>query len=209
MDEPYEAALAGAAERLSAFAAGPASAAAEAVGRAFDRTGQRMASALGEAARSGELSVKALAATILRELSAIAIEQAVTAPLRGLMAGLAGGLTGGSAPAGASPGAALASWLLPRGAGAIHGATQGARASGGPVVAGGRYLVGERGPELFTPSSTGAVTPSTQPGNAGALPPVTVHIHLPAGAPLSEARRASGLVAASLARAVQRGSALL
>jgi hypothetical protein len=37
---------------------------------------------------------------------------------------------------------------------------RGARASGGPVAPGGSYLVGERGPELFTPSSSGNITPN-------------------------------------------------
>lgn len=36
-----------------------------------------------------------------------------------------------------------------------------ARAMGGPVSAGGTYLVGERGPELFTPSSAGSITPNS------------------------------------------------
>jgi hypothetical protein len=35
------------------------------------------------------------------------------------------------------------------------------RASGGPVAAGTPYIVGERGPELFVPSSAGAIVPST------------------------------------------------
>ena len=34
------------------------------------------------------------------------------------------------------------------------------RANGGPVAPGGSYLVGERGPELFTPSSSGNITPN-------------------------------------------------
>jgi len=33
------------------------------------------------------------------------------------------------------------------------------RAAGGPVTAGTSYLVGERGPELFTPGASGAITP--------------------------------------------------
>jgi hypothetical protein len=37
---------------------------------------------------------------------------------------------------------------------------RGARAAGGPVQPGGSYLVGERGPELFTPSSSGNITPN-------------------------------------------------
>jgi phage-related minor tail protein len=36
----------------------------------------------------------------------------------------------------------------------------GARANGGPVMGGGTYLVGERGPELFTPGSSGMITPN-------------------------------------------------
>ena len=36
----------------------------------------------------------------------------------------------------------------------------GGRAAGGPVTAGTTYLVGEKGPELFTPNSTGAIIPN-------------------------------------------------
>lgn len=36
----------------------------------------------------------------------------------------------------------------------------GARAAGGPVAAGGAYLVGEKGPELITPTTAGYVTPT-------------------------------------------------
>jgi hypothetical protein len=41
---------------------------------------------------------------------------------------------------------------------------QGARASGGSVSGGGSYLVGERGPEIFTPSSSGMITPNSAIG---------------------------------------------
>jgi hypothetical protein len=34
------------------------------------------------------------------------------------------------------------------------------KAAGGPVKRGGSYLVGERGPELFSPSSSGMITPN-------------------------------------------------
>jgi hypothetical protein len=43
----------------------------------------------------------------------------------------------------------------------------GTRASGGPVMGGGTYLVGERGPELFTPSSSGNITPNHAMGGGG------------------------------------------
>lgn len=41
----------------------------------------------------------------------------------------------------------------------------GARADGGPVSSGRSYLVGERGPELFTPGASGFVTPNGGGGN--------------------------------------------
>ena len=49
--------------------------------------------------------------------------------------------------------------------GAVNAVT-GARAGGGSVQAGGTYLVGERGMELFTPSSSGYITPNNRIGGA-------------------------------------------
>jgi hypothetical protein len=49
----------------------------------------------------------------------------------------------------------------------------GARALGGPVAPGGSYLVGERGPELFTPSSSGNITPNNALGGAN----ITVNVN--------------------------------
>ena len=45
----------------------------------------------------------------------------------------------------------------------------GARANGGPVMAGGSYVVGERGPELFTPSSSGNITPNHAMGGGSTI----------------------------------------
>ena len=39
-------------------------------------------------------------------------------------------------------------------------------ASGGPVAKGKPYIVGEKGPELFTPSSRGNITPNHQLGGS-------------------------------------------
>ena len=41
------------------------------------------------------------------------------------------------------------------------------RAHGGPVTAGSRYVVGERGPELFVPSRSGQIIPNGQVGFGG------------------------------------------
>jgi hypothetical protein len=48
--------------------------------------------------------------------------------------------------------------------GAVFG---GARATGGPVTAGQAYLVGERGPEPFIPSTSGTVLPTASLGGGG------------------------------------------
>ena len=54
-----------------------------------------------------------------------------------------------------------------------------ARANGGPVMGGGTYLVGERGPELFTPSSSGNITPNHAMGGGN-----TVTINVNGGDPM-------------------------
>ena len=41
------------------------------------------------------------------------------------------------------------------------------RANGGPVSAGQKYIVGERGPEVFTPSMGGTITPNSGGGGGG------------------------------------------
>ncbi len=74
----------------------------------------------------------------------------------------------------------------------------GARAGGGSVNAGGAYLVGERGPELFVPGQSGAIAAQ----GAGA---VNVHFHFGAGADANSVVRNQGQIAAALARAVAYG----
>ena len=55
-----------------------------------------------------------------------------------------------------------------------------ARANGGPVMpSGGPYIVGERGPELFTPSSSGNITPNHAMGGGN-----TVTINVNGGDPM-------------------------
>lgn len=54
-------------------------------------------------------------------------------------------------------------------------AISGARANGGPVGVGRTYLVGERGPELFTPSGSGSIIPNHALGTSAA-PVVNVPI---------------------------------
>ena len=44
-----------------------------------------------------------------------------------------------------------------------------ARAMGGPVAGGSTYLVGERGPELFTPGTSGMITPNNALGGSTSI----------------------------------------
>jgi hypothetical protein len=52
-------------------------------------------------------------------------------------------------------------------AGAIGNFLAGFRAEGGPVGAGGAYVVGEKGPELFVPNSSGSIVPNGAMGGGG------------------------------------------
>ncbi|MEZ5920944.1 MAG: phage tail tape measure C-terminal domain-containing protein [Parvularculaceae bacterium] len=124
---------------------------------------------LARAARSGSLSLQGLANALLRDLKRVAIDSFIRKPIQNL---IYGALTGGFG---------------------------GGRAGGGLAVPGQSYLVGERGPELFTPLSTGRI------GEAGSAP-VNVSINL-AGVANAESFRASETqIAASLARVLAKGA---
>lgn len=77
----------------------------------------------------------------------------------------------------------------------------GARASGGPVQAGGSYLVGERGPEIFKAPSSGTIVPTSQLAGAGGRSMV-IHINPPAGM----SRQSSTQFAADVARQLNLAS---
>jgi hypothetical protein len=51
-----------------------------------------------------------------------------------------------------------------------------ARANGGPVSAGGSYLVGERGPELFSPRTSGTITANEKLGGSTVNNMITVNV---------------------------------
>lgn len=89
---------------------------------------------------------------IISDLLRIAIRKAIIAPLANMIfgggGGGLGGLLGGTDHGGGHLGGGLDSWI------------NGKRAMGGPVLAGGAYLVGERGPEIFRPASSGSIIPN-------------------------------------------------
>jgi phage-related minor tail protein len=63
------------------------------------------------------------------------------------------------------------------------GGFAGFKADGGPVSAGSSYIVGERGPELFVPRSSGSIVPNEKmtSGGSGGMGGVTVNYNIAAG----------------------------
>ena len=80
---------------------------------------------------------------------------------------------------------------------AVSGLFSGSRADGGPVVGGGAYLVGERGPEVFRPIGSGTIESAA--GGA-----VTVNVSIGGGVP--SLLRSEAQIAQMLARAVALGA---
>ncbi|MCC6919418.1 MAG: phage tail tape measure protein [Alphaproteobacteria bacterium] len=137
------------------------------VEQAFQTSFDAIERQMGRAAKSGELSFRAMVDAIVADLSRVAFQSLVTKPLEGLLSGLFD--------------------------------FGGARAAGGPVAPGRAYLVGEQGPELFTPSGHGAIAPQ---GAGAARPAVVVNVTAHDAASFL---RSEGQVAAMLSRAVLRG----
>jgi len=146
-----------------------ADAQADAMAEAWEQAGRRIEDAMSRAALSGELDFRRMTDAILQDLARLAVDCLIARPLENL---LSDGLS-----------------RLP---------FMGGRAAGGPVLPGGAYLVGEHGPEVFTPATSGAIEPSTSP--------VTVNIQAGAASRIAGADRVSARrLARSLARAVQQG----
>ena len=130
------------------------------LGSGADRAGQLIERGLARAIRSGKFGFDDLRATALSTLNEIA-----AATVRSGLSALVGGGSGGG--------------LVSLGS-AVIGALTGlpGRATGGPVSPGRAYVVGERGPELFVPTSSGAVSA----GGGSREVRVSIAINAPAGA---------------------------
>ena len=106
---------------------------------------------------TGKLEFRSLANSIIRDMVRITIQQAITAPFSNFIGGLFGG--GTSPKLGMTQGSFMPS----------NPKFRGAMANGGSVVGGSSYLVGERGMELFTPTTSGTITPNHQLGNTSVV----------------------------------------
>lgn len=119
------------------------------LGTGATRAGRAVETALLRAVRTGKLGFDELKAVALSALDAIAAS-AVKAGIGAILSGRGGG--GSGAPAGGL--ATILAGLI-----GVPG-----RATGGPVAPGRAYRVGERGPELFVPTSSGRVEPGIGTG---------------------------------------------
>lgn len=150
----------------------------------FTRAGDALERGLSGAIRKGSLGFDDLKRTASSALDAIAGQAAQT---------LASALVGGSAGGGSTGGLDIASLLT--GALGLPG-----RATGGNVAPGRGYVVGERGPELFVPTSAGRIETG-----AAASRDVRVAINLtaPRGSSAPQSlQRSSRQVASAVRRAL-------
>ena len=130
--------------------------------QAFVSVTQNLETALDNFVQTGKLSFGDLARSIIGDLIKIQLKAQAVSMFKGLSSlfGFGGGGGGGSGMFTGSTGAV---------GGSIH---IGARASGGDVAGGAPYLVGEQGPELMIPKSSGTVIPNNQLSSMGGGPQV-------------------------------------
>ncbi|MCB5425231.1 tail tape measure protein [Altererythrobacter sp. CC-YST694] len=150
----------------------------------FERAGSVLETGLTSAIRRGGLGFDDLKRVALRTMDEIAA-QAVQSGL-GSILGTGGGGGGG--------GGGLTGSLV----GALFGLP--GRATGGPVSPGSAYVVGERGPELFVPTSAGRV--EAQPGGSPRDVRVAIRLTIPRGSDSPTALRRSTRQLASAVRRV-------
>lgn len=153
----------------------------------FSKAGNVLERGLLSAVRKGGLGFDDLKRVALRTMDEIAA-QAITTGLGGGTSSFIGG--GISSLAGAL--------------GSLFGLP--GRATGGPVSPGRGYVVGERGPELFVPTSAGRVETGTQ---SGASAPRDVRVSIQVGAPKGTSapvamQRSARQVASSVRRALRQ-----
>jgi len=151
----------------------------------FARAGNVLERGLLSAIRRGSLGFDDLKRTALRTLDEIAA-QALQLGLDSIFAGSSGGGLGG---------------LLGGFVNALFGLP--GRATGGPVAPGSAYLVGERGPELFVPTSAGRVEAGERSGRPRDVR-VAIELAAPRGTEAPVAlRRSARQLASSVRRALE------
>lgn len=151
-----------------------------------EKAGRSIEGALLRAVRSGTVGfeeLKGVALTVLADIARAAVQAGL-----GAIAGGAGG--GGGGPGGGLAGALAGLIGLP------------GRATGGPVSPGRGYIVGERGPELFVPTSSGRVEAGV-PGAGARDVRVTITVNAGAGEAPAALQRSGRQVARAVRAALE------
>ncbi|MGH6872638.1 MAG: phage tail tape measure C-terminal domain-containing protein [Rhizomicrobium sp.] len=134
---PLNDSLSAAAKALGDFAHGPVADAGKSIESAVTSSFDAVARSIASAATSGKTSMDKLVDAILADFDRVAIRDFIVKPVEGLVS---------------------------QAASSLFQSLSGALATGGPVAPGGSYLVGEQGPELFTPSTNGTIAPNSALG---------------------------------------------
>lgn len=150
----------------------------------FTRAGDVLERGLSGAIRKGSLGFDDLKRIAFNALDEIAAQS-----LNGLFSSISGGGAGGG--------------LIDLGglASSIFGLP--GRATGGPVAPERGYLVGERGPELFVPTSAGRIEPLASTSSGARDVRVAINVTAPRGASTPQSlQRSSRQVASAVRRAI-------
>lgn len=153
----------------------------------FSKAGDVLERGLLGAIRKGSLGFEDL-----RRMALGVLDQIAAQALQSLFSGGGGGGGGGGIGGLFNLGSILGSVLgLP------------GRATGGPVAPGKGYMVGERGPELFVPTSAGRIDAAPF-GGAGRDVRIAISVNAPTGPAAAQAlQRSSRQVASAVRRALR------
>ena len=154
----------------------------------FGRAGNVLENGLLGALRRGSLGfddLKRVAFNALSEIASYSLQSGISSMFGGAGGGGSGGLGN----------------VFGQSIGALFGLP--GRATGGPVTPGQAYLVGERGPEVFVPTSSGRV--ETGQGSPGRDVRVAIQVAVPRGQAAPTAmQRSSRQIASAVRRALQQ-----
>jgi phage-related minor tail protein len=157
----------------------------------FGRAGSVLENGLLSALRRGSLGfddLKRVAFNALNEIAAHAVQSGISNLFGG------GGGSGGGSGLGS---------LIGQTIGALFGLP--GRATGGPVGPGRAYLVGERGPEVFVPTSSGRIETGTGIAASGRDVRVAIQLAVPRGTAAPTAmQRSSRQIASAVRRSLQQ-----
>lgn len=154
-------------------------------GAGVEKAGNLLESSLVRAIRTGRLGFEDLKRVALSTLAEIA-----SAAIRSGLDSILGGIGGSGGQGG------LLTGLL----GGLLGLP--GRATGGPVSPGRAFMVGERGPEVFVPTSSGSVAPISGRGSRDVR--IAITVNAPAGTAPATLQRSSRQVARAVRNALAR-----